>query len=170
MRSSSALIFKWNFLSPQSTTAFYLCPIEVRRPSVRILHHHYKILLQLFKRRMTASIAAVRLLLLSPPVMMLKLKTLNRSGKCQVPNQSLKKALSGFLFSFFFQKNKKDEDDTTEQHMWTQLLHLILFKKKPIEDAHNIAPLVNNVCNLVPITYIFQPRETTHVCHRVFST
>jgi len=35
MRSSSALIFKWNFLSPQSTTAFYLCPIEVRRPSVR---------------------------------------------------------------------------------------------------------------------------------------
>ena len=43
-------------------------------------------------------------------------------------------------------------------------------KKKPIEDAHNIAPLVNNVCNHAHYVHIFQPRETTHVCHRVFST
>jgi len=46
-------------------------------------------------------------------------ETLNRSGKCQVPNQSLKKALSGFLFSFFlFQKNKKDEDDNAALTVW----------------------------------------------------
>ena len=52
-------------------------------------------------------------------------ETLNRSGKCQVPNQSLKKALSGFLFSFFFfQKNKKHDEDDNALLLPTTLLKI----------------------------------------------
>lgn len=71
-----------------------------------------------------------------------------------MPNQSLKKALTGFLFSFFFQKNKKDEDDSA-----LHALQALLETRGPTDIGYIYWPIMPIILKPILDNFLHANRE-----------